>query len=390
MNKIFKTAISAIIFAALVWSCSEQPNGKEFTGDFGNENAQYRNTETKNLSPYAIFGDSSFVLMTEAERTGKHSLMIPDKAENQKYSRIEINLRTGKVKTFDPQGNLFEEFFLPSEVAARFIQVDPSAESYPSISPYAYVANNPLIYIDPTGAYIEPASQKEWDRQTGYVESRRDKLQGQIDNLTAKAQAKGWSADKLAGKIGTLNERVASLNTTLGMFSTLENSTQGYSLSKGSGEVGGVTYDPNSGNIVISFGTTANFVHESQHAGQFESGGVAFDGKTGNTYLQDVGDEVAAYQAQFAYDPKSVSGLTSTSRANSFGAITPQWVQGVTTSTGEQPYAPGGSANTGTAPLNVNSTRADFIRAYPNNPAMQNLPQNFSIKSIPNAKYRGQ
>lgn len=106
--------------------------------------------------------------------------------------------------------------------------------------------------------------------------------------------------------------------------------------------------------------------------------------------MQDIGDEVAAYKAQFAYDPSSVSGLTSTSRANSFGAITPQWVQGVTTSTGQQPYAPGGSANTGVGPLNVNSTREDFIRAYPNNPAMRNLPQNFSIKSIPNAIYRGQ
>ena len=270
MNKFFKTAITAIIFAAFVWSCSEQPNGKEFTGDFGNENAQYRNTETKNLSPYAIFGDSSFVLMTEAERTGKHSLVIPDKVKTQRYSKIELNLRTRKVKTFDPQGKLFEEFFLPPEVAARFIQVDPAADSYPSISPYAYVANNPLIYIDPTGAYIEPASQKEWDKQTGYVEARRDKLQGKIDNLTAKAAAKGWIADKLAGKIGNLNERVSGLNSTLDMFTTLENSTQGYSLSTGAGEVGGVTYDPSSGNIVIGFGSTSNFVHESQHAGHLK------------------------------------------------------------------------------------------------------------------------
>ena len=119
-------------------------------------------------------------------------------------------------------------------------------------------------------------------------------LQGKIDNLTAKAAARGWSADKLAGKIGNLNERVAGLNSTLDMFTTLENSTQGYSLSTGAGEVGGVTYDPSSGNIVIGFGSTSNFVHESQHAGQFEAGQVAFDSKTGNNYLQDIGDEVAA------------------------------------------------------------------------------------------------
>ncbi|MDH6309444.1 RHS repeat-associated protein [Dysgonomonas sp. PFB1-18] len=36
----------------------------------------------------------------------------------------------------------------------RFTTVDPLAEKYYSISPYAYVANNPLKFIDPTGMWI--------------------------------------------------------------------------------------------------------------------------------------------------------------------------------------------------------------------------------------------
>ena len=36
----------------------------------------------------------------------------------------------------------------------RFTTMDPLAEKYYSISPYAYCANNPLIYIDPTGMDI--------------------------------------------------------------------------------------------------------------------------------------------------------------------------------------------------------------------------------------------
>jgi hypothetical protein len=260
--------------------------------------------------------------------------------------------------------------------------VDPSAHSYTNISPYAYVANNPLIYLDPTGAYIEPASQKEWDKQTGYVEARREKLQGKIDKLTAKAARKDWGAEKLAGKIGNLNERVASLNSTIAVFGALESSSQGYSLNKNSGEVGGASYDPKADNIVISFNSTALFVHELTHAGQFETGDVAFDGKSGNSYVQDVIDEANAYKAQFGYDPSSVA------TAGSFDAITPEWVQGVTTSTGDKPYAPGGSANTATSPVNINSTKADFIRAYPHISRMRDLPDDFSIKTIPNAVYK--
>ncbi len=291
--------------------------------------------------------------------------------------RNEMESRGSGVEGYDYGARWYDP------TIGRWGGVDPLAEKYVNISPYTYVANNPLIYIDPTGAYIDAASQEEWDKQTAKVEKRRDKLQGKIDKLTAKARTKDWSADKLSKKIGNLKERVASLNATLDVFTTLEQSTQGYSLSPGTGEVGDVSYDPTSGNIVISYSSTANFVHESQHAGQFETGEMAFDGDTGNSYLQDVYDEVAAYKAQFAYDPSSV-------KASSFDAITPQWVQGIVTSTGDKLYAPGGSANTGVAPLNVNSKRADFLRAYPNNPAIQRLPKNFSVKSIPNLIYKEQ
>lgn len=167
----------------------------------------------------------------------------------------------------------------------------------------------------------------------------------------------------------------------------LESSSQVYSLSSpASGENSGVTLDTKTSAINISFRSTSSFVHETTHAGQFETGDLAFDLNTGGTLAQDVTDEVAAYKAQFAYSPSSVSGLTSTSVANSFGSITSSWVQGLA---GGTLYVPGGSANTGISPLNINSTRADFIKAYPNNAALKTLPINFILKkSYPNIYYK--
>ncbi|WP_302305011.1 hypothetical protein [Culturomica massiliensis] len=129
-----------------------------------------------------------------------------------------------------------------------------------------------------------------------------------------------------------------------------------------------------------------DFVHEVTHAGQFETGDIAFNAETGGTLAQDIYDEIAAYQAQFAYDPGSISGLSSTYVAKSFNAITPAWVQGLA---GGSLYVPGGNANTGIESLNINSTRADFIKAYPNSFSVKQLPKDYILKnSYPTIYYK--
>ncbi len=242
----------------------------------------------------------------------------------------------------------------------RFTTIDPAADVYSSISPYAYVANNPLIYIDPTGAYIEEGSQKEWEKQTGRVKERRDKLQSKLDGLSAKAADKGWSAEKLAKRVGNLSGRVESLNSTISTFGTLESSSQGYSLSKVGAEQSATSLNTENNVIDIAFDGTSTFVHEVTHAGQFESGDLGFDSSTGASLLGDLSDEVASYKAQFAYDPASVA------TASSFGDITSDFVSNITLLDGSKPYSLGGVANTGRTPLSINSTNGDLVRAYPN------------------------
>jgi RHS repeat-associated protein len=43
----------------------------------------------------------------------------------------------------------------------RFITPDPMALNYPSLTPYNYCANNPLIYTDPTGAEMDSNDVKD-------------------------------------------------------------------------------------------------------------------------------------------------------------------------------------------------------------------------------------
>lgn len=127
-------------------------------------------------------------------------------------------------------------------------------------------------YIDPTGMEIEEVSLKEWTKLKQQIEKQRDKIQSDINILSAKAESEGWSSEKLVGKIGNKTERLACLNSSIGTMKTPEGSTQVYSLSHtGYGENGGVTLNTSTNVIDIKFGSTPNFIHEMTHAGQFET-----------------------------------------------------------------------------------------------------------------------
>ena len=81
----------------------------------------------------------------------------------------------------------------------RFTTIDPLAEKYYSISPYAYVANNPLRFIDPTGKSLTDYYNIETGEHLMHVDDDIDEAiamdrtvynmlneEGALSNATAK------------------------------------------------------------------------------------------------------------------------------------------------------------------------------------------------------------
>ena len=62
---------------------------------------------------------------------------------------------TGKEKDEETGYGYFGARYMDHELMTMWLSVDPLADKYPSISPYAYCAWNPVKLVDPDGRMID-------------------------------------------------------------------------------------------------------------------------------------------------------------------------------------------------------------------------------------------
>ena len=203
----------------------------------------------------------------------------------------------------------------------RWMNVDPLADHPKQIgtSPYAFVNNNPIRYVDPTGMIWEDPKQAE--RLNKSINSRIESVDKNSTKIQAKIDKGGLSDKKLAkleGKLADNSQKVEMLNQSLADVEAIGNAAETYKLGSPSASDGthGVVKGAD-GVIKIEGSNTGLHIHEIRHVGQsIEAGGVKFnkDGKLLNaaTTLEGArNNEVNAYQTQFSFDGSYPAGASS-------------------------------------------------------------------------------
>ena len=203
----------------------------------------------------------------------------------------------------------------------RFTTIDPMAEKYYNISPYAYCANNPMNIIDPTGMIWEnPEEAKELENN---IEDRISSLNKNIQKLEMKILRGGLSEKKTSkynDKIEDLREQISNLNQSIEDIHLLGKDSHIYAFANVDG--GRHSVYNSDGKIYIERSSDAFAIHEITHIRQsLMSGGLSFNS---SGYLLNIGSpknyqmmadtEIEAYQKQYSYDnsfPGQVHSLHS-------------------------------------------------------------------------------
>ena len=199
---------------------------------------------------------------------------------------------TAKERDKETGYGYFGARYMDHELMTMWLSVDPMADKYPNISPYAYCAWNPIILIDPDGMKFDSVSQIE------------------VDKLKKQAVLNWYKGYK--GDIeSALYQK--EYNSTLNEISILEKSDQEYFIRnrgrnirmEGSqnGVPGRTIYKIQTNKLMIAYnGDIGTLAHELKHAFQFEIGNTSFDntGEYGGV-LNDFYDEREAYTRGTAF-----------------------------------------------------------------------------------------
>jgi RHS repeat-associated protein len=259
-----------------------------------------------------------------------------------------------------------------------WLSVDPLAHEYPSWSPYVFTINDPINLVDPDGRKVAKASQKEWNNHKRRIKSEL----AHVNSLLAAAVLNLSKGKPTNANFAELFERSGRLQQTLKAMSKAENDLRNtFRIDTKLNDDGKVYYDISTGEIVIQTdGNTSNFVHEIEHVRQFYNHDIGFlkDG-TGNAAALDLFDEVSAYKAQYAYDPASLMGISSSKNIMNFSDISANWVASIHSSITKQKMY----TRHGLTQVNLFSPASDLDKAWPGK--FTNKPNGYTLSQAPSS-----
>ena len=130
--------------------------------------------------------DQTGTIVTSADDYYPFGIVMEGRSVNNGQADARYKF-TGKERDTETDYDYFPPGRTYLNKIGRWMQVDPWAEKYPGLSPYAYTANNPVRYYDPNGKGLKDANGNEIRPQT--VQEAGGQF---LDAVTTLPTLPGW------------------------------------------------------------------------------------------------------------------------------------------------------------------------------------------------------
>ena len=187
---------------------------------------------------------------------------------------------TGKERDEETGYGYFGARYMDHELMTMWLSVDPMADKYPSISPYAYCAWNPVKLVDPDGREFDPTTEEK------YIKPYENEVRERIKRIDALRGTADWKPEydgqyseyqNILTEIGSLRKdehNVYSIHTGVKMKKKTTYGELRYSGVNSSGQRKiSINLATKQKDVFIFMGTMA---HELKHAYQYYNKQLGF------------------------------------------------------------------------------------------------------------------
>lgn len=203
--------------------------------------------------------------------------------------------------------------------------IDPVKKTHES--PYVVLGNNPIWFVDPTGAdtsFSNNTAREQFKETYNFINNAIAGYDKRIDRKLDKWKEKGYENERINKKfskqIGRLNEARSELTQIKNSFDEVIKSDIMYfynAKDNPNGQYvsgGGTSFNPSQNRVEIWFysGLNNTIVHETRHGAGYSWNEWAWDEKTSSPTFYDYQDEVEAYRQESVYDRLINNGMGRT------------------------------------------------------------------------------